>query len=160
MFIKAHFIRKPRNAVASSGRFHMGSTMIEVLVSLLVLATGLLGMASLLTTGITLNQEAYFMTRVSFLSNDILDRMRVNPSQISLIGYGTSGDGAKCTSGCEAAAIRDNDLYEWKTALKEDLPGGEGEITVVEGTPNEVTIKLKWSTLAEEVQTFTLVSFL
>ena len=49
-----------------------GSSLIEVLVALLVLAVGLLGMASLLNSSLRINQEAYFMTQVPVNSYDII----------------------------------------------------------------------------------------
>lgn len=55
-----------------------GFSMIEVLVSLFVLAVGLLGVAALQLSSITNNQEGYFRSQATALADDLVARMRGN----------------------------------------------------------------------------------
>lgn len=55
-----------------------GMTFIETLVSLLILAIGMLGMAGLQTVSLRNTQSAYQRTQAAILSNDIVERVRAN----------------------------------------------------------------------------------
>lgn len=55
-----------------------GFSMIEVLVSLLVLALGLLGFALLQTMNLRYTQSADYRTHATNLAYDLLDQMRAN----------------------------------------------------------------------------------
>lgn len=49
-----------------------GFTLIEVLIALLVLAVGLLGMASLMMTSLQSSQSAYLRSQASLLAQDLV----------------------------------------------------------------------------------------
>ncbi|HET8705752.1 MAG TPA: type IV pilus modification protein PilV, partial [Pseudomonadales bacterium] len=55
-----------------------GSSMIEVLVSMIILLVGILGIASLQTRGITNSKGSYYRTQAAIFAEDIFDRMRAN----------------------------------------------------------------------------------
>ena len=55
-----------------------GFSMIEVLISLLVLALGLLGFALLQTMNLRYTQSANYRTQATNLAYDLLDQMRAN----------------------------------------------------------------------------------
>ncbi len=57
-----------------------GFSMIEVLISLLVLSLGLLGLALLQGQGLKFNTDAYLRTQATTLGYEIIDRMRANPA--------------------------------------------------------------------------------
>ena len=61
-------------------RLNAGLTMIEVLVTLVILSVGLLGMAAMQVTGIRGTNNAGYRTQASLLANDIAERMRANPA--------------------------------------------------------------------------------
>jgi type IV pilus assembly protein PilV len=58
---------------------HRGFTLIEVLVTLLIVAIGLLGLAGLQVTGLRSNLSSEARSQASLLANDIIERMRANP---------------------------------------------------------------------------------
>lgn len=122
-----------------------GFTMLEMLVSLVILSVGLLGVAILQTKGQQFNHMSYLYTQASYLSYDLMDRMRANeviaktgeyqrqlPSELS-------SDCTKQT--CSSSQMVEFDLYSWKTLLEQTLPGGEAQI--VWSSPN-YTISIKW----------------
>lgn len=55
-----------------------GFTLIEILVTMLVMAIGFLGLAALQTSGLQQSQNTYFRTQADILARDIADRMRAN----------------------------------------------------------------------------------
>lgn len=55
-----------------------GLTMIEILVTLIVLSIGLLGMAALQLTGIRSANSSVYRTQATLLADDIAERMRAN----------------------------------------------------------------------------------
>jgi type IV pilus assembly protein PilV len=128
-------------------RFGSGMTLVEVLVSLVVISVGLLGVAALQITSLRSSQASFLRTQATALADDIIDRMRAN--RTVALGAGHEYDialGATVTlSGTPTRAERDK--FEWKTALKNDLPkspGGadaDGSVQVV-GTL--VTVTIQW----------------
>ena len=63
--------RRPREAA--------GSTLIEILVSILILSFGLLGMAGLQAAALRNNREARLQASAVRLATDLAERMRGNP---------------------------------------------------------------------------------
>lgn len=55
-----------------------GITLVEVLITVLVLAIGLLGIAALQTTAMTGNYTSYQYTQAAFLAQSMLERIRAN----------------------------------------------------------------------------------
>ena len=52
---------------------------MEVLVAMLILAIGLLGLASLQTQSLKFNHDAYVRSQATILAAEIMDKMRVDP---------------------------------------------------------------------------------
>lgn len=120
-----------------------GFTLLEVMVALLIMAVGLLGLASLQTLSIKLNQGSYFRTIATVQSQDILDRARANPAGVTAGDYKISGSGVTSgygagktpspdcsTTTCAPAQLADYDVIQWNTANSALLPEGEGAITI------------------------------
>ena len=55
-----------------------GFTMMEILVTLLILAIGLLGIAALQFKAMRYSNDAFRRSQVTFLAYEIADRMRIN----------------------------------------------------------------------------------
>ena len=118
-----------------------GFSLIEVLISLIIIAVGLLGLASLQMTGIRNNHSAYLRSQMTFLSYDIVDRMRAN--RISAEG------GAYTLLMTDAApvgaSIADKDRIQWLAKVAEQLPSGDASIsTSVGGSNTIVTVEIQW----------------
>ena len=127
-----------------------GFTLLEVLISLVILAVGLLGLAGLQSVSVINNHGALLRSEASLLSYDILDRMRANREQAVttsryVSGFDDAASGyANCTA-CAPAALVDHDLNQWKTDVGNQLPGGEAEIAR-EALPSGViyVVTLRW----------------
>ena len=148
-----------------------GFTVIEVLISLLVLSVGMMGLASLQVVGLQNTQGGAQRAQAAFLAYDITDRMRSNPVAVTAGGYNYVGEpGAAAVNAvgcigiaanCSAAQLAAFDLAQWQTLLGTYLSGGFGAIATVDnGTTTGVTITVQWAdayTVADgnEVVTFT-----
>jgi len=123
---------------------HNGFTIIEVLVSLLVISVGLLGMAGLQTVGIQQSHKSYLKTQASLLAFDMADRMRANLVGVAAGAYNAvnSVDSLVETipacigseTPCSAADTASYDAYQWSNlasnlSIPSTLPGGQGIIT-------------------------------
>lgn len=98
-----------------------GFTMVELLIALLILAVGLLGMASLMMASMKSNQSAAMRSQASWLAYDIIERMRLN-SDVAANYLIAAADAAPAdpnckANGCSANNVATLDLREWKTQL-------------------------------------------
>ena len=125
-----------------------GISLLELLISIVVLTVGLLGTAHMQTTGLVNNQRAYQRSQATLLAYDIADRMRANRSSIGsyltshmALKDATAQADCKSTISCTSAKMAENDLYEWKTALATDLRGVNGLITL---TGDTYMISVAW----------------
>ena len=120
-----------------------GFTLIEGLVTVVVLALGLLGFAALQSVALKSNRTALQRSYATFYAYDIADCMRANRAA-AVAGSYNLDFGAAATAGTVAG----NDLVAWKSALASDLTGGDGKVTV--DNAGNATIQIQWS---EEVNT-------
>lgn len=60
-------------------RRNAGFTLVEILITIIVLSIGLLGLAGLQINGLRVNMSSEMRSKATFLANDIAERMRANP---------------------------------------------------------------------------------
>ena len=135
-----------------------GFTLIEILITLIILSIGLLGMASLQMNSLRSNQGAYLRSQASMLSYDMADRMRLNSIRAIAGDYdGFDTDGTvpadpgciDAVAGCSAAQQAATDMFEWASRVNGTgagialLPDAEGTIT--RGAGNLFTITVDWT---------------
>ncbi|HEY2782504.1 MAG TPA: type IV pilus modification protein PilV [Steroidobacteraceae bacterium] len=134
-------------------RTDRGFTLVEVLVSLVVLSVGLLGMAKMVMVSSHSNDSAYLRSQATALAYQALDRMRANLPLSTTNGYATAlgampatpagWPNAGCMVGCANAALAAWDVYAWKQALLA-LPSGTGSITTSGTFPMTATVTVRW----------------
>ena len=117
--------------------FQRGTTLIETLVALLVLSIGLLGVAALQVTALQTNQSAHVRSQASVLAYDIADRMRANRAAALAGNYNVAYGAAPAGTN-----LNELDLQNWKAALTNTLPTGDGELSLV---GNIALIRVRWS---------------
>ena len=131
--------------VSTSPRTQRGFTLIEILVTVVLISVGLLGVAALQLTTLRANQESYARSQAGVLAADILDRMRSNPLAFRAGDYDVTWNGIKNTSPRAGA-----DLTAWQTAINTTLPGSADQAAgQIVRNGRIVTITIRWVERAE-----------
>jgi len=109
--------------------FLQGFTLVEVLVSILILALGILGTIAMQVHALNDNQDAYLRTQAIFLAYDISDRMRANAAGWTggvpmPFDFGCNQPGANCLP----AEMAQHDYEYWQTAVSTNLVNGVGDV--------------------------------
>lgn len=117
-----------------------GFTLIEVLVSGLILAIGLVGVAGLQAFALKNNQSAFMRSQATALAYDLADRMRSNVAGVDSGSYAPASaavvSGCGSTSGCTPVEMAHNDLAQWNAAVATYLPMGQGFVCI-DSTPDD-----------------------
>nr|WP_242489955.1 type IV pilus modification protein PilV [Noviherbaspirillum cavernae] len=114
--------------------------MIEVLVSVFVLALGVIGAAGMQLVSLRTTQQSAFQTAALQLASEMADKMRANANQMGLpddqnpflaLNYKSATDAAPeapaklCFSAtCSASELASADIYDLQRRVKELLPSG------------------------------------
>lgn len=117
-----------------------GFSLIEVLVSMFVLALGVIGAASMQLAALRTTQQSAFQTAALQLASEMADKMRANDSQMKqsgsanpflMVDYKSDTDGEPTAPGklcyadtCDGGELAEFDIYEWKKRIRATLPGG------------------------------------
>ena len=108
-----------RTASIAARAYSRGTSMLEILVTLLILAIGMLGLAALQGQAHTSELESYQRGQALVLLQDITSRMEGNIGDAANYVAGPLGTGASDASDCTTLASRAaTDLCEWSKALK------------------------------------------
>jgi type IV pilus assembly protein PilV len=138
-----------------------GMTFTEILFSILILAVGILGVSGLQALSLQQNRSAHFRADALQLGNDILDRIRANPSStyapITLVAE-PDADKNCVNVECNPVEMAEYDIAQWKCSLNSDddvgdpftlcqsygirgsIPKGAGSITLTDEV-YEVTVQ-------------------
>ncbi|MBU0537564.1 MAG: type IV pilus modification protein PilV [Gammaproteobacteria bacterium] len=134
-----------KNVQVCRSRSHQrGVTLVEVLVAVLITATGVLGAAALQLNSTKFNQLANTRSAAVFLANDMADRLRANRERAVAGNYDLALD-ADAPNG---DTINDVDRREWLTELGLRLPEGDGSV-VRDGSTFTITVQWNESRLAK-----------
>ena len=127
---------KTELSIMNNHRNQLGFTLLEVLITLIILSIGLLGLAGLQTISLRNNHGAYLHSQAITQAYDIVDRMRTNTNQIGAYTLanstytfdkiGTQTAACDTTSGCATAQMAGHDLFKWNQANRSILPQGIG----------------------------------
>ena len=118
-----------------------GVSLLEVLVTIVIMAVGLLGLAKLQVSTLRNNQNSLYRTEATFLANDILDSMRIlNTSSHDKAAHYAVPIGNNPATGPSAVAI--DDVSAWKARIAQALPDGDASITV---NGRIATIRIEWN---------------
>jgi type IV pilus assembly protein PilV len=136
-----------------------GFSLLEVLITILILAIGLLGMASLQAVSMRSNQSANFRTQATALAYMIIDRMRANSDAVLHGEYLAPAAAGSCGASPAATPTSRHDLETWRQQLACQLPDGQGAIRFPGST---VVVEITWTDArwslvpSERSTTFTL----
>ena len=102
-----------------SNRQQKGFTLIELLVSVMIMAVGILGVASMQVVSLQQNRGALNRAEATQLANDLMDRLRVNTgvTYSALIDAGPINATSCEINECNPVAMRDYDIAQWKCSI-------------------------------------------
>jgi type IV pilus assembly protein PilV len=124
-----------------------GFSLIEALVSLVVISVGMIGIASLYGQGLGASRTALYRTQAVNLAADMADRIRANRAATTL--YEGAAADSNCDAGdnknCTIAEMAAHDLWLWQTQVQAQLPAGVGVVRVDTTTPPTYTISVTWT---------------
>ena len=119
----------------------VGFSLIEVMVTLVILSFGLLGISVLLVKGISNSSSSESMSKANLLVADMADRIRANPA-VAKIPHNEYLRNYEAPMSSSSHTIAQNDMNEWLKSLQAQLPQGDGEITLDSST---LVIGVRWS---------------
>jgi len=131
-----------------------GFTLIEAMVSLVVLSVGMIGIAALYAQGLGAGRTAIYRTQAVNLVGDIADRIRSNRrGQVAYAGGAASNGCDPQTGGgvdCNPVQMAAHDLFVWNQQVQQLLPNGQWQIQFNPGTlPPSFTIQVTWDEVGQ-----------
>lgn len=118
-------IEMPSNNKLNSRLKNRGFSLLEVLIALIILSVGLLGIAALQGVALKTNHSAYQRSQATFLSYDMMDRMRANRNAALAGNYNLALTDNPSSSG----TLAEQDLNDWiNNYVAQLLPAGDGSI--------------------------------
>lgn len=133
-----------------------GMSLVEVLVTVVLISVGLLGVAALQLSSLKGNQESYARSQAAMLAGDILDRMRANQTGFNDGQYTVS---TAFDAIGQAGTRGGQDMADWQRAIDQLLPGGAAIAAgSVQRAGNIVTITIRWSEREEDANLRTRVN--
>lgn len=131
-----------------------GFSLIEVMVSVLIMGVGLLGIAAMQATALRNAQSSLESSQAVIQSYAILDAMRANSSNASSYSLGSvSGSTvtAECAVPTDTDTLANADLREWLLSLKNTMGSGDDDSTTcgaiscqVTSTESVCTVAVQW----------------
>lgn len=140
--------------------------MVEILVTVAIIATSLLGTAGLQAYAMRVNQGAQLRTQAVFLASDIVERIEANKAgATSNDGY-TLGETSSAptsvdtcaSSSCSASNLASYDLNQWSNSIATLLPqataweicidanlDGACDGTTIATNPTNYLIRISWT---------------
>lgn len=139
-------------------RRQRGVSIVEALVALVVLSTGMLGIAVMYLESVRANRTALSRTLAVHLVNDMADRIRANRmargSYAATFGTAPAAPKTDCSKNdCTAGDLAAYDLRNWYDAVVKALPQGADGKTVP-----EVEVKYKDGTTSNDPARYTVTA--
>jgi len=125
----------------SSPRRVSGVSLIEVMISVLILGVGMLGIAAMQTTALRNNQSAMSRSQVVMQTYTILDAMRANRDVALLGNYNTGG--MMCTAPTGGSLV-EKDQALWIGSLKSTISDADSTCGAINCTDGNCKISVQW----------------
>ena len=122
-----------------SSRRQAGATLIEVLISVVVLAIGLLGAAGLQSSALRNNQSSYERAQMTVLAQGMLDAMRNNLAGVDAAGYQKTSWTCSAPTGSGLATA---DVARWIGDLKTQI--NSSACGQIECAGRNCTVGIRW----------------
>jgi type IV pilus assembly protein PilV len=135
-------------AMHAHPRKSAGFSLVEAMVSLIVISVGMIGIAALYGQGLSAGRTALSRTVAVNLAATMAENIRVNRlAQAAYAGAGANNNCDPAAGGgvdCTPAQMAAHDLFLWNADVAAQLPNGVGAVTFADGTPPNYTITVTW----------------
>ncbi|ABS07277.1 type IV pilus modification protein PilV [Shewanella baltica] len=147
--------------------FQRGFSLIEVLVALVILVIGLIGIFNLHIVAKRGSFESFQQTQASYYANDIINRMKLNRTQLGNYDGEYTGSLGKPGSVCDVAVGAVNictpeeteawDLYQWEQSFmgaaevvgSQNVGGLDSPTACISVNGSTVTVAVAWRGIRE-----------
>lgn len=119
--------RSNGKAAARLPQGQRGTSLLEVMISVLIMAVGLLGIAAMQATALRNSQGSTERSQAVIQSYAIIDAMRANREQAIRGDYNTSGWMCSAPAG---VTLVGNDQARWLQAMRRSIAGNVADATV------------------------------
>lgn len=116
-----------RCTIGSKRSAQRGVTLLEVMISVLILGVGMLGIAAMQTTALRNSQSSFERSQAVMHSYAIIDAMRANrPAALA----GSYNMAMACVApGVGGGTLAEKDLNQWIVSMKTDMGGSAADAT-------------------------------
>lgn len=129
----------------ASGRRQRGFSLVEVLVSVLVFAAGVLALVRLQATAVKLSTDARQRAEATFLADQLLARMLIADRAVAnTFNHRPVGTTACAPTGTASTNAMVVDWLAQVTATFPRASADEQQVIVTGTPPDEVTVRLCW----------------
>ena len=128
-----------------------GSTLIESLVSLVILAIAVIGMLGVQVRTLMETNTAAGRAQAILLIDDLSERIRANPGGYSVLPdyrfqETTPVSAVDCTATvCDAAMLAQYDVSRWLENFKATVPNGKVSAFVSQDNPRQLGVLVGWT---------------
>lgn len=148
-------------------KFQRGFSLIEVLVALVILVIGLIGIFNLHIVAKRGSFESFQQTQASYYANDIINRMKLNRTQLVNYDGEYTGSLGKPSNVCDVAVGAVNictpeeteawDLYQWEQSFmgatevvdSQNVGGLDSPTACISVNGSTVTVAVAWRGIRE-----------
>jgi type IV pilus assembly protein PilV len=127
-----------------------GLSLIEILVTLTIVAFGVLGLLGLQARALSFQKDSFDRKAAAEMIAEFAERARMNYEAFTLDNYlgdfpigAATPAVATCAAPCTAAQTANRDLSEWRAELRRRIPGSAAYVRRPAGAP-WVTITVAW----------------
>lgn len=135
-----------------------GTSLLEALVALFIVAFGLLAMAGLQVRTLNETRNSAARNLAAQMASDLLDRMLLHGDAFGVTGAGNpyltdwgtaAAPGASClTQTCTATELAQFDLWQWKGTLAQLLPEGDAQVFRSTSDTSQYGVLFRWRRLS------------
>jgi type IV pilus assembly protein PilV len=126
-------------------RAERGATLVEVLVTVVIVSVGLLGVVALQAVSLRNNYSSFLRGQATVLASDIVDRIRANRDNAPsyAVAFGAT---------LPATSTHGRDVTDWKNTIQTVLPAtptgtqADGEVSITQLSVGrfQVIVRIQW----------------
>lgn len=127
-----------------------GATLVESLVSLVILAIAVIGMLGVQVRTLMDTNTAAGRTQAISLINDLAERIRANPGSFEILenyefDQSHANSGINCTSNCNKEDLAAYDIDQWLENFKSTMPTGKVTTFLSDDNNRQLGVLIQWT---------------